>query len=97
MKELAKEMGHKACLKVTEDGKPICFKCRGVGHVARRCTLRCNEQGNGAPKSSELRDDQTVSVAIHQIVHGQNIGLGPDMSQDQLLERAVGKCLVVDI
>lgn len=29
-------------LKFTDDGKPICLKCQGVGHIARNCTMKRN-------------------------------------------------------
>ncbi|XP_056272346.1 uncharacterized protein LOC130195081 [Pseudoliparis swirei] len=37
-----KDQGGKPRLRpqFTEDGKPICFKCKGEGHIARECTRR---------------------------------------------------------
>ena len=37
----------KARPRYTDNGEPICFKCRGVGHIARNCT-----QGNSTPSDS---------------------------------------------
>ena len=47
----------KARPRYTDNGEPICFKCRGVGHIARNCTQRPNApsdsptaQGNESPR-----------------------------------------------
>lgn len=51
----------KAKPKYTDDGQPVCFKCEGVGHIARQCPISRSSksqptaitgsavQGNGVP------------------------------------------------
>ena len=34
----------------TEDGSPVCFKCNGVGHIAREC--RPHQQGQPAARDA---------------------------------------------
>ena len=47
-----KDTGGKPRLRsqFTEDGKPICFKCKGVGHIAREYTQ--HKPGNQPTTSS---------------------------------------------
>ena len=41
-------------------GRPICFKCQGVGHIARNCQLRSNQVGD---------PQQNRSEPIERVVH----------------------------
>ena len=41
-------------------GRPICFKCQGVGHIARNCQLRSNQVGD---------PQQTRSDPIERVGH----------------------------
>lgn len=36
------DRGGMPCTKpqFTDDGRPICFKCKGVGHIAKECSQR---------------------------------------------------------
>lgn len=36
----------------TDDVKPICFKCSGVGHIAKECMQRNPRRPQGTPSTS---------------------------------------------
>lgn len=84
--------------RFTENGEPICFRCNGVGHIARRCTVRRGGRPKSATQTTGGQETISPSVALGQAAQGVVSGLPPEgTSRDRFLERAVGTCPMVDL
>lgn len=84
--------------RFTEEGEPICFRCNGVGHISRHCTVRRGGRPSSAARTTQGQEKQGPSVALSQAARGVVSDSPPQgTSRDRFLERAVGTCPMVDL
>ncbi|KAI5626698.1 hypothetical protein C0J50_13742 [Silurus asotus] len=88
----------KSSPRFTEEGEPICFRCNGVGHIARHCTGRRGGRPKSATRTIEEQEKQDPSVAQSRAAIGKSSGpTAKGTCKDRFLERAVGTCPMVDL
>ncbi|XP_058246907.1 cilia- and flagella-associated protein 57-like [Hemibagrus wyckioides] len=83
--------------KFTEDGQPICFRCQVAGHVAKNCPQRQSSRAV-KPVSSDSQGNKSPQVVGSRAIQGGRTDSKDALPAcDQLLQRAVGTCPVVEL
>lgn len=60
--EVAASSNHTSRCRRTVNGKPICFRCEQIGHIARFCPTLPNSDGNQHERAARA-DGQTTGAA----------------------------------
>lgn len=52
--------------RVTDDGQSICFKCNGVGHIAKTVSRDINLSASEIPKASTVQENSNPQLWARQ-------------------------------